>query len=720
MARTKTARRGHFGMLENIAQMLGGLMGGSEDLEERLDSLSPEELALLSAGLPDDLEDADWDEDWDEDEEGLEDGQPATFLPQTLTPADLLAGGQKRDDPVEAMERDQIAQALAQLTVAQLRTIASRWGWKLSGQKREDVLASLKGHYSDEASLAKARSKLSPDDRRLISLVRALQVRGALTLPDALDRLSADPATALRNRDGYFRVQRAVAQGLLLDLGRELVIPQGLFADGYGAADLLPPADLSKLTVDPAPDPLRSLALWGQALAADSAVLTLRNPLTEKGLKAPPGWRPGTPLATLPPQEGGAGQRSIPAVGSSFAPEVVARLQGDLGLRRASSAELLLWVFGGLSSQVIAGQPRHADAEGHDELAAATMRLVLGLTAPDLLDLYLQLWMNLPYGTFDEWSWARLEDPTADFDLQLTQAWTISTDAWQQGLVRSRRDILWRILGRLGRVDRGQGGWLDMTAFLRLAGLVEPRSAMGGHEGWMLTDQKGQLLTDWAAGGARVWRVLIESTLHALGLVDLARDAGGAAQALRLSAAGLALFDRQPPEALTAADAHWTAPDTLDLPLTFDYLALLNRVRLGFRLERATGDRAVFRLDQDACRDSFRAGGDADAIERNLAAAGLPLPPAAAEQLRRWWASWGLWMLRTGWSLLSFADESIAREVLTTSALHERLVCRLSPTQWLVDPAQEDKLLAALQRAGHRPMVLDARGGQAPQDRGGR
>ncbi len=648
-----------------------------------------------------------WDEDpWDDADLDLELGDTADAIagyPAPLTAGELLAGRHRADD--EASEQiGQIAQALNHLRVTDLRMIATHFGWKLAGQRREDVLTRLLAHYADEDALARARARLSADERRLMAIIRALQVLNVTYLRRALAGLGARTVTGAAF-DGERHLREALRHGLIFDLHGRLVSPLGLFAGTSAAADLLPPPpDLRRLKVVPAPDPLRSLALWSEQAGADPLLTALQDPFTKDGPQAPPGWRPGMALSQLPAADDQRPSR-IPPVGSSFAAAAVTRFRAALALDRASAAELLLWVYIQLPHGLGGELPEPSD------LFRGTVARALGLRGSDLLLLLTQFWQSLPYGAYDEWSWLRLEDRSATFDLESLRSWQRSADPFQEGILRSRSEIAGRILSRLLRADPAQDGWLDLDAFLRFAGQVEPRSAMGGGgEGWQMTDRKGKPLSDWSRGGGAIWRYLIEVPLHVLGLVDLARDRAGATQALRLSAAGRDLMERRAAaaESVPAPEAHWAAEDTVVLPMRWDHLPLMNCLGLCCALASVQDGRASFRLDPTACRATFRAGGDAGAIEQALARLRLSLPPAAAALLRGWSDAWGQWVLRHGWSLLTFADEATAQEIMAAGALGQAVACRLSPTRWLVDPDHADAVLAALQRAGHRPMVHDA------------
>ncbi|HRA19269.1 MAG TPA: hypothetical protein PLZ56_02305 [Anaerolineae bacterium] len=666
---------------------------------------------VLLPHASDAFDDEDWDEDdWDEDEDEAAYGPDdeatdasSEDYPSPLTAAEILAGGREvEDDGTEQLQR--IAQALDSLRVFELRAIGTYFGWKLAGQRREDVLAGLLAHYTDEDSLAKARARLTADERRLMALIRALQFLNMAYLRRALATIGTAAGASGAAFDGERQLRDALRHGLIFDLQGYLICPLGLFTDTPAATDLLPPPpDLRKLTVVPAPDPLRSLAFWVEQAAADPLICTIQNPFDKTGRPAPQGWHPGSALTVVPvPDE--HRPLLVPPVGSSFAPQAVTRLDAALGLSRSSATELLLWVF--IQLPMLFGR----DLPAKSDLFRATAARVIGLKESDLLLLLFQFWQGLPYGMYDEWSWTRLEDKAAAFDVELLRAWNRSADPVQAGFVRSRREIAGRILNRLLRADPAQGGWMDMTAFLRFAGQIEPRSAMGGSgsDGWQLTDRKGKPLTDWHRGGGTIWRYLIEVPLHTLGLVDLARDTAGVAQALRLSAMGRDLLEPRATAAVTSPEAQWTTADTVVLPMRWDHLPLLTCLGLCCALVSVKDGRACFRLDRTASQATFRAGGDAEAIQQALAARHLTLPPAAVATLQRWSASWGQWMLRADWSLLTFADEATAQEVMAGGALDKALACRLSPTHWLVAPDQADEVLAALKRAGHRPMVHDA------------
>lgn len=276
------------------------------------------------------------------------------------------------------------------------------------------------------------------------------------------------------------------------------------------------------------------------------------------------------------------------------------------------------------------------------------------------------------------------------------------------------------------------GEWVVLDDLFRLMFVLWPRFDQSvwelrhhvkGSPNWFLASGKsGEPLRlmetegwDLAQGG--FIRRMIAGPLHWLGLADLCWD-NDRLTAVRFHGLVDLYWNRAeappaPPHVLLSAAPLPEEAVTVD-ELTISVIPsvitpkahrLLDAVA---RLESATAERFVYRLDPQAVYESFEAGGTlAEMVEDWERFLPITLPVAVREHLTDWWNAYGQVRIYQDVTVIEFGDDYALAEMRATTSLEKHLIAEISPRLVIIPRRAIDSLTAELESAGYTPKQTD-------------
>ncbi|MCB0215870.1 MAG: hypothetical protein KDH92_04485 [Chloroflexi bacterium] len=603
---------------------------------------------------------------------------------------------------------DLIDEGLEALRVADLRQIARQQGWRLSGTRRDDIVDQIRARYEDPASIAGMIESLDPRLRRGLDLVAwaASQSRA-----DLVKRVTAMAALA---GEDYADLDHGVgammdalsARGLLLRDGfGALFVPPPIGIAVLPVEALFPALDVSTLQVDDAPDPYGQLLRLAAAIQKGGGV-TRASPWSAE-VAVPrhqqvPEWNWPSSRAQLPGR-----LQLVPAAGSWLAAGDRKRLAKTLGERDPLAVDFLFILLLGLNGFADLPEARH-----RLQIADGWIEELCQQGAEILVAALLEAWIGVPYGGWDPYSAVAL----AGGPRLLRHPYRVcSPNQYSEFLARLRRGCI-RLIRRLP-TER----WVDLDRFVALVGASQPElidpSSNGSGLGLAPPDGHAIQALDtaqaWSDLGEPVLRFVLEGPMRWLGLIELARDRQGRARALRRGPLARPVLGLGPSEQVPADAPTWSnRGDVGHLRLGLGNADQVRMLSEWCRIDLEADGRLRVEPDRDRLLASLEAGANPIASLTQLRDAGA-IPKPLAGRLERWCDTWGRANVYPGLSLIEFAEASLSHELLARANLAEHILYRVGETRWLVEDAVVPSVLAALERAGQHPRIVDRRGGHA-------
>ncbi len=240
---------------------------------------------------------------------------------------------------------------------------------------------------------------------------------------------------------------------------------------------------------------------------------------------------------------------------------------------------------------------------------------------------------------------------------------------------------------------------------------------------WFLGSKSGLSLDtdnadDWELAQGRFIRHIITGPLHWLGLADLCFT-DDVLTAARFHGLADLYWDRveippappiiaapapsAPPEKAIVADAHTitVAPSAISAQAH----DLLNKIA---RLEVATAEQFVYRLDAQTSYESFETGAAlAELVDGWEQLLPIPMPEAIRNQLTEWWDAYGQVRIYENLTVIEFSDDYALREVKAITDLEKVIVAEISPRLVIIPQETVDPLTKALEKAGYTPKQTD-------------
>lgn len=279
------------------------------------------------------------------------------------------------------------------------------------------------------------------------------------------------------------------------------------------------------------------------------------------------------------------------------------------------------------------------------------------------------------------------------------------------------------------------GIWYDVDALVDLLWRAHPLFLRGRQQTYTLPawtfeqPREGRILRpgtrrDWEQAEGLFFRHLLAGPLAWFGILNLARQPGGPARAVRVTAFGATCLEETPlqgaspnveqdvsPEDVSSLDGGWGVPVLLRSGGTLavqPFAAGAPLLGALARWARGTGvadGRLLYALTAEVAADAFDAGQQFEPFVALLRGSDVAHGPEVAEfvggQLAGWRSAYGNTTIALGWVLLSGADEATLREALAYVPDLDARCQRLSPTDVLVPEADVPELSAALTRRGY-------------------
>jgi hypothetical protein len=621
----------------------------------------------------------------------------------------------------------QLRDWLSELSLRDLRAIASRRNWRVNGNRKDDVVAQMVQLIADPAEVRSALGDLDGEARELLA---------ALVLLDRGDHVRIGDLEYLLQIRGDKKKRSRMVEGLnrLMELG--LALPGELEANYPPRNDFCPelvarwiscvPNRLLPAGYDPEPDleitladptPLVRLAnLVVLLLSAEKRPLTLRAPMPRPKLEHfypnLKGWdydpaeilrakeegllRPYSALTLrVPPPQSPLPEATIarlmPVVGDWDKLDFIFHLLVAVGVFQPGSP---LTAWPGVGERLLS----------QDELG---QRAVLART-------YFYLW-----------SWNELwEMLRASANLELRRRYTSSRPENLLADLTSYRVLALRLLALLP-----EGEWIRLAEVDPLLRRIWPdfdsktwESRAYRHEGprWFIASSQDREPLDpaseehWASAQGAYLRRMIAGPLHWLGLADLGRDAAGRLVAVRFHGLADLFWDRiesppaphpdRAPALPPAADAVRVDGDRVTLAPAFVTAQSHRFLQAIGRLEDASVERFVYRLDPQAVHATFEAGGTLDEILEDWPLLlQVPLPAEWRRKLSDWWGTYGLVRIYEDLTVIEFGDDGALQELKLLSSLQEVMIAEITPRLVIIPREAVSSLAAELERAGYTP-----------------
>lgn len=617
----------------------------------------------------------------------------------------------------------ELSSALVLLPIAGLRTIARRWGVRLRGNAKGDVVRQLTEALAEPAAIDRAIAALEPDLYLALVVVYLLGSESSdLPKPDevagALGRLHPTAGDAerllkeLRERGLVFATPGPTAY-------ERLWVPRLFWPH-------LTPTRLVAAAPAPAEQDVRAagtladavLALW--ASIRDGARPELRPP-RRLGLieRADPGLRelgsvPEEVSALIASGRWQSNDRELTAPARE--PELSDESLASLGYATGLSRPMVDFAWQLLKTQGLVEVGETVRTVDPPALAllrhgsAGRLHAILGswqkMVGWSELDLALAACPELrfrrrlahpnqsyysPYNTLTRDNLdARLVDARR-FLVRLLEL--LPTDVWLS--VESLQEVVWKL-------------WPDF-----LYGRERYATAGTRDRFWWLEADGRRLdvkrFADWRRGPGAVVVALVAGPLHWLGLADLAGPAEHP-RAFRLRPACRLLSASPPPVGSDLAQV--AIGPGLDVRVSpgHDDPAIHELLAMFGTLREASPRGFVYTLTIEGVRASFEAGHTADDLLASLRARTDRVPEEFQATLLRWWEAYGRLRLYEGLTLLEFADDFVLPELLAATGLRQQIVYQFSPRLVAIDPGGAEALIGELRRRGYTPSVEPASG----------
>ncbi|MFN3761608.1 MAG: helicase-associated domain-containing protein [Anaerolineae bacterium] len=296
-----------------------------------------------------------------------------------------------------------------------------------------------------------------------------------------------------------------------------------------------------------------------------------------------------------------------------------------------------------------------------------------------------------------------------------------------EDLVRFRHLVL-RALASLP-----DGRWVMLEDLFRLMRILWPRFDQTvwqtylyyqGTGSWFLTEAGSETPLNpaderhWQLAQGNFIRTLIAGPLYWLGLADL-RWRDGHLSAFRLHNLADLYWDRVeaptaprpaavsarpvPPEDAVRTEHHTVHVRPSAIPVQAH--TLLDRIA---RLETATADRFVYRLDPHAVYKAFEAGATlSEILEGWEKWMPVPMPEDIRSLLTGWWEAYGRVRIYENLTVIEFGDDYALAEMKAVTSLSEHLIAEISPRLVVIPQQAVSRLVAELEAAGYTPKQTD-------------
>ncbi len=632
-------------------------------------------------------------------------------------------------------EDRQLTQWLERLSLQTLRQMAGQRGWKVRGTQKAAVVGQIAERITDPEEVLQAFQGLGEEHRRVLRALVLLGEEPGVQVDDV-----GRVARAWGELRGYKKIETYVNH--LCDIG--LALPGGLLTDHIRPIGFVPRPIVRRLP------PLLASVIPASAEPSDGSADELQwgdpSELTRSAVQViemlehfPSPLRPPMPRPRL--------EKFYPLLeGWDYDPDEL--LQARKSGKLSSPSGLLLTVPPPRYTLPDETVQRLAPVAGGEErlefifsllVAAGVFQPGSPVTVwPEVKARFLsqdeatrQAILVRTYFQMSNWSelWLLLRRrPAPPLRLRRIASHSYLTPARLSGdLVRFRHLVL-RALASLP-----DGQWVMLEDLLRLMRILWPRFDQTvwqtyryspGAGGWFLTEADSE--TPLSPADERHWQLaqgnfihaLITGPLYWLGLADLmGRD--GNLIAFRLHNLADLYWDRV--EAPTAPRP--AAPSVRPLPpedavrtehsairvrpsaIPASAHSLLDQIA---RLETATADLFVYRLDPHAVYKAFEAGVTLSEILDGWGKwMPVPMPEDIRGLLTGWWEAYGRVRIYENLTVIEFGDDYALAEMKAVTSLSEHLIAEIAPRLVVIPQEAVAPLIAELEAAGYTPKQTD-------------
>lgn len=645
----------------------------------------------------------------------------------------------------QKIEAEKLITILGNLTVADLRGIASARGWRLSGTRKADIVAQIAEGISSIGETAKAIYSLDAEDQQVLrSYALHADSRVALGRTPEQTALAQGALTKFEKVSAYTYHLHEV--GLLLD-ATEIVTLGSNFAGEltnsfpFSLARYFPPL---LETVVPSSWQLEDAQSGHTVQMADpQAIVRAIQNLLLLIEQEPPQLRPPQPRPLIEKYQTGL-------QGWSYVADEIATLYASASPRNPRQQAAILTVPPpdyALSEEAaekflpLAQNTAHLDflyalmvAAGLIQ-AGSPVRLWPSIRDPFLMRRPEQQHAVLVHTYFQMSGWTELwEAQRRSPHLRLkrrTTAYNQSPASVVRNLAEYRRVVLrllaflpdnrWILAEQIAPLLRAFWAW---TGGQIITYYNNERTST-----WFLAWDDRELdadnSQDWQRGVWAFFSAILQGPVHWLGLADLVLD-GEKLHAFRLHGLTDLYWDRV--ESLDFAELSPPVSEVSESTPTgeeesSDALSVdkTGRIRVdtavttipGHNLLRKLGRVVssmvglfVYKLDLDVVYATFESGLTLDDLVAEWNAA-LPveMPRSVHSQLSQWWKSYGQTRIYRNATLIEFGDDYALTEMKAVTGLEKALVAELSPRLVLIDRNAVSDLVAQLEKAGYTPKV---------------
>ena len=245
---------------------------------------------------------------------------------------------------------------------------------------------------------------------------------------------------------------------------------------------------------------------------------------------------------------------------------------------------------------------------------------------------------------------------------------------------------------------------------------------------WYLTENGRTLDTsknkaDWHMAQGAFLRHIIQGPLHWLGLADLSFE-NGRLVAFRLHGLNELFFDKVESIPLTGAAelgaATAVAPAAPADAITIQEMMIVvdptavsaqthNFLDSIAVLQKADAARFVYQLHATAVHQAFEAGQTLSQILEGWQKwLNVPIPKTIERQLTAWWETYGQVRLYENVTVIEFGDSYALTEMKAATSLAKHLIAEISPSLVIIRASAVNTLVAELEKAGYTPKQTDS------------
>ncbi len=626
-------------------------------------------------------------------------------------------------------DEEQLHQWLKNVKLQDLRQMAKQRGWKVKGTRKADVVRQISERIADPRGLLQAIRDLDEDHRQVLRALVLLGASGRIR-PDALENVVG----VWGKIESYQNVSTYTHH--LCELG--LALPGDVLDGYYNRSDFvsraigraLPPLLKNVIPIASHPqsdvgemrlaDPRPFVRAVNQvALLLEQFPTPLRAPMPRPRMEK---FYPGLRIWDYDPRELARAKSSgklgsydtaitVPPPARSLPDETVERLSPVAGDEAQLEFIYSLLVAVGVLQP---GSPVTIWPEVKEQFlrqSELAQRAILAQTYFRMLN------------------WSALWELLREDDLRL---WRFPTHQHLKPNDLRGDLVLFRHTALRSLASLPDGEWVAIKDLFRLMRAVWPlfdHSVWQDYwrpslkPSWFLGSKNGlspdpENAKDWELFQGHFIRQIITGPLHWMGLADLC-FADGVLTAARFHGLADLYWDRVeipdappaataqaspvPPEEAIDTDSHTISvtPSAIP-PQAHD---LFNKIA---RLEAATAERFVYRLDSQTTYESFEAGAALsellDGWEQMLP---IPMPETIRDQLTAWWDAYGRVRIYENLTVIEFGDDYALAEMKAVTPLEQFIIAEISPRLVIVRQEAVAPLTEALEKAGYTPKQTD-------------